>query len=110
MSVTCDACNERMVTPDAARIAPRRREGLACHELDDEAVLFDNAFTNTYRLNATAYRVWRLCDGGRTVGAIARELTNHYAVTKSQALADVVRAIDEMASVGLVVAGTDDAT
>lgn len=49
------------------RILPRRREGVQCHPIDDEAVLYDVAHDAVHYLNATARFIWQRCDGRHSV-------------------------------------------
>lgn len=44
-------------------VRPIRREGLECHFLEGEAILYDFAHHALHYLNATAYEIWRNCDG-----------------------------------------------
>lgn len=82
--------------------APRRRGDLHCHLLDGEAILYDAAFNTTYRLNDTAYRVWRLCDGERDLNAIAHRVCEIYCVEMAQATEDVHTLVDQMRAQGLL--------
>ncbi len=82
---------------------PQRRQDLICFELDDEAVLYDNAFNTTCRLNATAYVIWKLCDGLGDVTAIAEQLSRRYDVSAAQARQDVRNALGQMFADGLLV-------
>ena len=45
---------------------PRRRDDVHVEELDDEAVLYDPRTGAIHRMDATAYSVWKACDGSRT--------------------------------------------
>ena len=54
---------------------PRARtEGLVIKALPDEVLVHDLARHRTHCLNGPAAAVWRLCDGQRTPGKIARQL------------------------------------
>jgi hypothetical protein len=54
---------------------PRARtEGLVIKALPDEVLVHDLARHRTHCLNGPAAAVWRLCDGQRTPGEIARQL------------------------------------
>jgi hypothetical protein len=54
---------------------PRARtEGLVIKALPDEVLVHDLARHRTHCLNGPAAAVWRLCDGQRTLGQIARQL------------------------------------
>jgi hypothetical protein len=51
-----------------------RAEGLIVEELDDEVLVYDIDRNRAHCLNSTAGRIWKLCNGRRTVGDIARQL------------------------------------
>lgn len=50
-----------------------RSDELLVEEADDELLVFDLQRSMAHVLNAPAAKVWRLCDGTRTVAALARE-------------------------------------
>ncbi|MBI4580277.1 MAG: PqqD family protein [Planctomycetes bacterium] len=91
---------EAPLKPDAR---PRQRAGLRCHELDDEAVLYDLAHHAVHYLNATAYAVWRQCDGRTPVAKLPGRLATHFSIAEDDSLiADTHRALRGMAENGLV--------
>ncbi len=51
-----------------------RAENLVIHEVDDELVVYDRVCQSAHRLNPTAARVWRKCDGRHTVQDIAAQI------------------------------------
>lgn len=51
-----------------------RTEGLIVEELDGETLVYDTDRDRAHCLNSTAARVWKLCNGRRTPGDIARQL------------------------------------
>src|SRR5215213_6716782 len=53
---------------------PRVRRDLVVHAVDNELLLYDRGANRAHRLNAAATRVWRLCDGSRSVAAIEVDL------------------------------------
>lgn len=57
---------------------PRRRDGLACHRLDNEAVVYDLAHHTLHYLNATARFIWEQCDGARPVEAIIEQVRTNF--------------------------------
>ena len=71
---------------EAKIVPPARRSDLIEEELDGEVILFDSRSGNTYRLNQTAFAVWRKCDGHRNTQQIAEQLTNAYDVNFDTAL------------------------
>ena len=59
-----------MSTPRA--FVPRpRRDGVVTEQVDGETLLYVGATHQALSLNASAARIWSLCDGERTVAAIA---------------------------------------
>ena len=75
-----------MLSPDAVLT---RNERLSWRILEDEAViLFPDAGT-LHRLNGTGTRAWELMDGGRSIGDIAKLLTDEFEVAPDTALAEL---------------------
>lgn len=71
---------------EAKIVPPPRRSDVIEEELDGEVILFDSRSGNTYRLNQTAFAVWRQCDGHRSAQQIAEQLTHAFAVSFDTAL------------------------
>ena len=76
----------RLWAREAKIVPPPRRSDVIEEELDGEVVLFDPRSGNTYRLNQTAFAVWRLCDGRASTRRIAERLTQTYEVAFDTAL------------------------
>ena len=55
---------------------PRRSTTVQTETIDDDLCVYDWARHEVHTLNATATRVWQLCDGRHTVGEIAARLTS----------------------------------
>ncbi len=53
-----------------------RTEGILLEQLDEELVVYDQENHQAHRLNATAARVWRLCDGRTGVPELAAALAD----------------------------------
>lgn len=51
-----------------------REEHLVVRELPEETLVYDLKTDRAHCLNPVAARVWRLCDGKRTVGEVASQL------------------------------------
>lgn len=59
---------------DSALTVPSARTvDLVTTESKDEVLVYDQTVHHIHHLNATATKVWRLCDGQRTVSEIAAE-------------------------------------
>jgi len=80
-------------TPDPA---------VAAYPVDDELVLYDPRQGQGFVLNPTAARIWSLCDGSRTVAAVAAELAAAYALGDEQALSDVCACLEDLRRAGLL--------
>lgn len=76
----------RWASWDAAVVTPARRNELMEEPFELESLLVDPRSGQTVRLNETATRVWRLCDGRTTTRAIAEQLTSQYDVSLDDAL------------------------
>lgn len=85
---------------------PRRREELRCHEMDNEAVVYDVAHHAVHYLNLTAYQIWTLCDGRRSGDAIAETLATRYGLNdpaeRERLRGDVFRTIADLEQNGLL--------
>lgn len=67
-------------------------------------MLFDPATTRFFVLNRTMTFVWRRCDGEHTLPRMAEELVTEFRGVESGAVeADLARALEELASLGLVI-------
>jgi hypothetical protein len=73
----------------ARRGRPRVCAAVSAHPLDDELILYDERTGEAHLLNYTGAFVWRLCDGSRTVGQVARLAAANFGIPHRQALADV---------------------
>jgi pyrroloquinoline quinone biosynthesis protein D len=60
-------------------------------------------------LNRTATEIWELCDGTKTIAAIARTLGERYGVDEEYLLADVMTAVTTLRVRGLLDVSADPA-
>ncbi len=81
---------------------PLVRSDLTIHELDGEALLYDPRTGDTHRLNATAWSVWRLCDGSRLAVEIAEALSAGYQISAEAALPHVETILSRFCERGLL--------
>jgi pyrroloquinoline quinone biosynthesis protein D len=88
--------------PAAGPRVPTRRPDVAAFALDDELVLYDPCSARAHVLNATAARMWELCDGARTTSSVAREIAASYALDDEQAHADVREFVEDLGQAGLL--------
>jgi Coenzyme PQQ synthesis protein D (PqqD) len=64
-----------------------KNKDIVVQELKDEVLVYDKAVNKAFSLNKTSAAVWNLCDGGKSVAEIARELSKGL---KSPATEDLV--------------------
>ncbi|HUX88898.1 MAG TPA: PqqD family peptide modification chaperone [Chloroflexota bacterium] len=84
------------------RARPEPHRDLTISELDGETVLYDQGSGQVHQLNPTATRIWSLCDGTRSIDAIARSIADAYAITLEQARADVGELIARLSAANLL--------
>ena len=82
--------------------SPRRAPGLVECELPEELLLHRPGGSLVLSLNATARAVWELCDGRRSIEAIALDLTRRFQAPAGEILAAVERVVQELADQGLI--------
>ncbi|SRR5712692_3270730 len=70
---------------------PRRRSDVNSRVVDGETVVLDRQNGLIHQLNHTATYIWERCDGRATVGEIAAQLAETFAVASEIAINDVVR-------------------
>ena len=80
-----------------------RQEGLIVRELEGEMVVLDADAERIHRLNRTASIIWRCCESGASPAEIAVALVNAFDVEEHVALRDVMEALDQLRSLGLIV-------
>lgn len=84
-----------------AAVVPRQRR-VEAFASDGESLLYSAMRDEASALNRTATEIWELCDGTRTVGAIAHALGQRYGIDEADLLADVTIAVTTLRSRGLV--------
>ena len=86
--------------PDHARPRPTRTH----HEKDlsGEYLFCDHGGAQVHVLNGTAREIYLLCDGSRTLDAIARSIAETYAVGEATSRTDVSAVISELVERGLL--------
>jgi PqqD family protein of HPr-rel-A system len=81
---------------------PRAALEVTTYELDDDLVLYDARTTRAHVLNASAARIWQLCDGSRSLPALALELSTTFDLAHSRAQADVDELVASLPAAGLL--------
>jgi pyrroloquinoline quinone biosynthesis protein D len=84
-----------------AAVVPRQRQ-VEAFASEGESLLYSATRDEASALNRTATEIWELCDGTRTIGAIARALGQRYGVDDAHLLADVTAAVATLRARGLV--------
>lgn len=86
-----------------ASATPARRPGVQCHELDGEAVLYDQTHHALHYLNATAHLIWTLCDGKTPAAAMPVHITAAFDVPMEEQIArDTHHTLIDLAANGLI--------
>jgi hypothetical protein len=75
---------------------PRPVEGITGSDLGDEYLLYNQQGDKIHVLNATARRIYLLCDGNRTQEEIAGELAQRYKVDEETARSDTDAFVNEL--------------
>ena len=87
----------------------RHPDVLAC-PVQEEFLLYHPRSEAAIGLNLSASAVWSLCDGNRSVDAIAAELSELVATEPEDLLPDVARILDELQALDLIVIHPGGAT
>ena len=81
---------------------PRRKTGMASRPEDSCTVLSDSQHRDLFRMNPLAGRIWEMCDGGNSIDAMVRTITEDYAVTPAVCATDIVLTLREFKRKGLI--------
>lgn len=81
---------------------PRHKAGVLVDQLDDELLLYHPALETAVYLNQTAFLVWRLCDGQRSVARICEVLDGAFPGAAEQIVADVGTSLQTLAERGII--------
>ena len=80
----------------------QRKANVIADEVDGSTMLCDTASVEFFRLNSTGALVWEICEA-RTVGDIAKHLTNVYPASDPDMLwTEVERFVKSLTEAGLV--------
>jgi hypothetical protein len=83
-------------------LCPRVRADLSVREIDGETVVLDRRGLKVHQFNATASRVWELCDGERTEAEIADAVAEAFEVDPERAVRDVAVVVGQFRELGLL--------
>ncbi len=82
----------------------RRNPRIEEAPLQGELMLFDPATSKFFVMNPTMAFLWRKCEGGQALSAIAESMAVEFSdVDPTVAEADLRRALDELMALGLLV-------
>ena len=79
------------------------RDRVMMQQVEGELVLLDIDSGEYFALNEVGGRIWELCDGSRSVGAVAEVICAEYEVASETAAHDACELLEELLEVGLVV-------
>jgi len=72
---------------------PVQKEGVDARKVGDEWLLYDAQDGSIHVVNATAARVWGLCDGAHSVAEMEQALRDAYADAQGSPVGDHVEAV-----------------
>ncbi len=81
---------------------PRRNDALPWREVGGRVVVLSADGSLLTRFNATGSAFWRLADGSRTLGEIAREVAGEFEVEEAVVLEDLRRFLADLRAAGLL--------
>jgi hypothetical protein len=87
--------------PDALAAPVRARADVELRVVGREAILHDPVAARTHVVNATAARVWELCDG-RSLSALVDAFATGYGRAAADLRPDVLRIVDHFGRLGLL--------
>ena len=79
-----------------------RNAKLRLKKIDDDHFLRNEDDDSIFLLNQTAFNIWELCDGSRSLNSIIDELSKKYGIQASQMSGNVHKIIDEFMDLGLI--------
>ena len=75
---------------------------VSTHMVEDELIIFDNRSKQLARMNESATRIWKLHQKNTTVDEITQHFSDVYGMEKEKIFPDVVKALDEWQTMGLL--------
>ena len=83
-------------------LRPKRRADALLAKLDDETLLYHPEWMTGFALNASAFSIWQLCDGERTIAQIVALLQDAYPEAAATIPAEVQASLRTLSSHGVV--------
>jgi hypothetical protein len=84
-------------------LRPKRRADVLLADLDDETLLYHPQWMTACALNSTAFSIWQLCDGDRTIAQIVELLQAAYPEEAARLPEEVEASVRTLSSHGVVV-------
>lgn len=93
-----------MIRPESldGSFEPQMKAGVACVELDGEAVLMNDSDSSLHHLDPVATVVLTLFDGSATIDELAAELSEGFGADRDRVHADVLAFARRMGRLGLL--------
>ena len=90
---------------------PQARVDLRSVDLGSEILIYDERNDAVHLLNATARRIWQLCDGAHEVSDIVDEIGRLFPhVGATQVSDDVQRTLEQLTEKKIIVLAADEVT
>ncbi|HLC17397.1 MAG TPA: PqqD family protein [Thermodesulfobacteriota bacterium] len=82
---------------------PLRKESVREELLSDELMLYDPGTDSVHILNGSAKTIWRMSDGGHTIGEMEERLRREFSVGKERDVrGDIEKVITELSEKGML--------
>ena len=88
---------------------PRRADGIIVRRERDDLAVLTRPTGPAYEVNDTALALWELCDGSTRVEEMVDAASELFAAPRQSLERDVLLALDELASDGLIAPESDPA-
>lgn len=93
-----------MVNNSLLNLVPQRNDAILAYRIfEGQAVVVDLAQGTLNTLNTTATRIWHLMEGDVSIGEIAKNITQEFEVSLSEAVDDILDIFRTMAAMGWVI-------
>jgi hypothetical protein len=86
----------------SALLRPKRRDDALLARLDDETLIYHPEWMTGFALNESAFSIWQLCDGERTVAQIVALLQDAYPEAAATIPGEVEASLRSLSSHGVV--------
>jgi hypothetical protein len=83
-------------------VRPQRGEDLVLRDVGDELMFYEREGDRVHILNGTARKIFRLCDGKRSLEEIAAELVDCFEVEPDTARRDVEETVERLCELGIL--------